>query len=383
MTISEPQQPLVSVLIRVCNEEHALRQLIERLHLQRIDRPFEIVVIDNESVDKSASVAREMGARVFTLPRSLFCYGRAINIGLKRCLGDLIVLLSAHACPQGEDWLDRMVHCIESEGVAAAYCRQIPGSNVSQLEAMAFKGFAEQSYRLDAEELLHRCTVGEDIYAICRFSNAAAVVWRDIALNFPFRDLPFSEDRAFVLDCMIAGHSIAYLGSASVVYQQRGAFRNFYRRGSAAQISKQLIRKLGSEATGRDLRKSFLNHNLVQRLSRSSLECIRSVVGTLPHKRSQLRGTTRYAIALCARFLGSVVGELTWNRYRETTCCDLSVLLAAERSTRPYLASDNPLVLGHLEPSAEALNETPWRRWKTFVSRADQRREFPTRDAVR
>src|SRR5882724_6865515 len=64
--LSEPTQSLVSVLIRVRNEEYALRQLFECLRIQKLDRPFEVVVIDNESDDGSAKVARAMGARVFT-----------------------------------------------------------------------------------------------------------------------------------------------------------------------------------------------------------------------------------------------------------------------------------------------------------------------------
>src|ERR1700719_2268664 len=96
MNLSERTQPLVSVLIRVHNEEPALRRL------------FEFLVIDNESKDESAEVAKRMGARVFTFPRSLFSYGRAINVGVRLCCGDLIVLLSAHSWPQGDDWLSRM-----------------------------------------------------------------------------------------------------------------------------------------------------------------------------------------------------------------------------------------------------------------------------------
>lgn len=134
MNPRECTQPLVSVLIRVRNEEPALRRLFECLRIQRLDRPFEVVVIDNESEDESAAVARRMGARVFTFPRSLFGYGRAINAGVGLCRGDLIVLLSAHSWPQGDDWLSRMVHCVEDGGVAAAYCKQFADGKVCPQE---------------------------------------------------------------------------------------------------------------------------------------------------------------------------------------------------------------------------------------------------------
>src|SRR5215467_6492526 len=156
MNPSERAQALVSVLIRVRNEEHALRRLFECLRMQKLDRPFEVVVIDNESDDESAKVARTMGARVFTFPRSLFGYGRAINVGVKLCRGDLIVLLSAHSWPQGDDWLSRMIDCVE-EGAAAAYCRQLADGKVCRQEKNRFNIFAENTYKLDRESLLERC----------------------------------------------------------------------------------------------------------------------------------------------------------------------------------------------------------------------------------
>src|SRR5260370_17169773 len=153
MNLSGPTPCLVSVLIRVLNEEHALRRVFECLRSQKLDRPFEVVVIDNESDDGSAKVARAMGSRVFTLPRSLFGYGRAINVGVRLCRGDLIVLLSAHSWPQGDDWLSRMVNCVEGRGVAAAYCRQLPDGKVCQQEKTRFNLFSDHHSELYTETL--------------------------------------------------------------------------------------------------------------------------------------------------------------------------------------------------------------------------------------
>src|SRR5437016_8483779 len=331
MNLSEPNQPLVSVLIRVLNEEHALRRLFECLRIQKLDRPFEVVVIDNESNDESAKVARAMGARVFTFPRSLFGYGRAINVGVQFCRGDLIVLLSAHSWPQGDDWLSRMVGCVEGRGVAAAYCRQLADGNVCQQEKARFNIFAEHNCKLDTEKLVQRCKSGEDVYEICCFSNAAAIVRREVALRFPFRDLPFAEDRAFVLDCVMAGHSISYLSTASVAYQQPAGFRNFYRIGWACNISKQLIRELGSEAIGTDLRKPELGRKVLRLLCKP-LEIMGRTIEALLRDRSQLGRAARYATMSCAMSLCCIVGEMTWHRYQKTTCCGSPVLLIAEKA---------------------------------------------------
>ncbi len=339
--LSEPTQSMVSVLIRVLNEEHALRRLFECLRIQKIDRPFEVVVIDNESDDGSAKVASAMGARVFTLPRTLFGYGRALNVGVKLCRGDLIVLLSAHSWPQGDDWLSRMVNCVEGRGVAAAYCRQLADGNVCQQEKPRFKAFAEHNYKLDKARLVQRRKCGEDVHEICCFSNSAAIVRREVVLRFPFRDLPFAEDRAFVLDCVMAGHSIAYLATATVTYQQPAIFKNSYRIGKACHISTHLIRELGSEAVGTDLRKSELVRKVVRRLCRP-LEIIGGPIEALLRDRAQLRRATGYAAVSCALLLGGIVGELTWHRYRKTAGCDSSILLIAEKSIK-IVAPENAI----------------------------------------
>ena len=331
-SLSEHTQPLVSVLIRVRNEEPALRRLLECLRIQRLDRPFEVVVIDNESDDGSAKVARAMGARVFTFPRSLFGYGRAINVGVKLCRGDLIVLLSAHSWPQGDDWLSRMVNCVEGRGVAAAYCRQLADGQVCRQEKTRFNIFAEHNSKLDTERLVQRCKSGEDVYEVCCFSNSAAIVRREVVLRFPFRDLMFAEDRAFVLDCVMAGHSIAYLGTASVAYQKPATFKDFYRIGWAGNISKHLIRELGSEAIGTDLRKSELVRKVVRLLCKP-LEIIGRTMEALLRDRSQFGRAARYATMRGAVSFGCIVGELTWRRHQKASCCDSLALSIAENVT--------------------------------------------------
>src|SRR5579872_3361562 len=339
MNACERTQSLVSVLIRVRNEEKALRRLFECLRIQKLDRPFEVVVIDNESTDESANVASTMGARVFTFPRSHFGYGKAINFGVKHCRGDLVVLLSAHSWPQGDDWLSRMVHCIEENAVAAAYCRQLADGKVCQQEKTRFKVFAKDNYKLDRETLVQRCKSEEDVYEICSFSNSAAIVRREVVLRFPFRDLPFAEDRAFALDCVMAGHSIMYLSTASVTYQQPATFRNFYRIGWACNISKHLIRELGSKTINTDLRKSELVRK-VARLLCKPLEIIVRTIEALLYDRSQLWRATQYAVISCAMSLGCIVGELTWTKYRKTTCCNPSTFLIAGKSMHTVAAEN-------------------------------------------
>jgi len=86
----------LSVLIRCRNEGKSLRQVFDALKAQRCDFQWEIVVVDNESEDNTREVCHEYGARVVTLPRAEFTYGRATNFGISHSRGELILLMSAH-----------------------------------------------------------------------------------------------------------------------------------------------------------------------------------------------------------------------------------------------------------------------------------------------
>ena len=55
--------PLVSVVIPAYNEEKYLPACLEALSRQTF-RDFEVVVVDNNSTDRTAEIARSLGARV-------------------------------------------------------------------------------------------------------------------------------------------------------------------------------------------------------------------------------------------------------------------------------------------------------------------------------
>lgn len=77
----------ISVVIPCYNEEEGVRHTISELP-SCVD---EIVVVDNNSTDRTAEVARSMGARV--VPEKRKGYGAAYQAGLPAATGDVIVTL--------------------------------------------------------------------------------------------------------------------------------------------------------------------------------------------------------------------------------------------------------------------------------------------------
>jgi glycosyltransferase involved in cell wall biosynthesis len=77
----------ISVVIPCHNEEDGIRTVIEQMP-PIVD---EIVVVDNASTDRTAEVARELGARVVFEGRK--GYGRAYKTGFSKARGDIIVTM--------------------------------------------------------------------------------------------------------------------------------------------------------------------------------------------------------------------------------------------------------------------------------------------------
>ena len=75
-----------------------------RLVYAQTCRDFEVILVDNESSDRTLEKAGQ-----FPIDRVVTCGdylpGKALNIGIKKSSGDYIVCLSGHCIPINESWL--------------------------------------------------------------------------------------------------------------------------------------------------------------------------------------------------------------------------------------------------------------------------------------
>lgn len=324
--------PLVSILIRVRDEESALRQVLNALQEQVLDQPYEVVVLDNESVDASAQVGLEAGAQVFTFPRKLFGYGRALNLGAELCEGQIVVNLSAHSIPQHPDWLAMLIQPIRDDPVVgAAYCNQTPATRVSRLEQRRFDCFPDADYCLGREWFLTQCGCSIDPYELAFFSNSACAVRRDVVLRNPFRDLPYAEDRAFIVDCLMEGNCVAYVRRAVVSYERKTTWKSARRIGYRAQVSKRLIRELSATYTGTRFRSTKETAN---RLCRAAVVLPATLVrvGRALLEPEGLRArSVRHALCATGATFGLAEGTLRWRHHIDALSADIPRLREARR----------------------------------------------------
>jgi GT2 family glycosyltransferase len=89
-------KPLVSALVVSYNAKDNLLQCLKAFFAS-VDIPVEAVVVDNDSSDGSAAAVTDEfpQATVLVQPKNIG-YGRAANLGLERCQGRFVLLLSAN-----------------------------------------------------------------------------------------------------------------------------------------------------------------------------------------------------------------------------------------------------------------------------------------------
>jgi hypothetical protein len=84
----------ITVIIPCLNEEEAIEQVIRAIP----DYVDEVIVVDNDSTDKTAEVAARLGAKV--IGEKIRGYGRAYKRGFASATGDLIITLDGdHSYP--------------------------------------------------------------------------------------------------------------------------------------------------------------------------------------------------------------------------------------------------------------------------------------------
>jgi glycosyltransferase involved in cell wall biosynthesis len=129
----------ISVVIPAYNEEKLLGKCLKSLKNQT-EKPFEIIVVDNNSTDKTAEIAKKMGARVIEEKQQGISFSR--NAGFDAAKGGIIARIDADTTAP-TNWLERIKKDIEVDGYdvvfGPAYYLDLPKQiQISHLPAIVF-----------------------------------------------------------------------------------------------------------------------------------------------------------------------------------------------------------------------------------------------------
>lgn len=177
------ERPLVSVLVRACNDEKYVRRTLGAIVAQETDFPFEILVCDNFSVDETPRIVASFGDRVKSVPSPEGPYvpGVTLNAFVRAASGEIVVFNNADAIPLDGRWLVELVKPLREGRADATFANQCPRPEASALVRKdAARAFGDG-----------RVSAGWPRF----FSLASSAARRDDLLANPFDEkLWYSED---------------------------------------------------------------------------------------------------------------------------------------------------------------------------------------------
>lgn len=172
---------------------------------------YEIIVVDNESDDDSVQVATAAGAKIVTLSRSAFSYGRALNTGIAACSGEIILAISAHILLLNENFLSGIPAYFNDASVSALRFTQ--AVSPAAVKDSLSKGPVRLSY------------IDQPGFAIHNWNrlmiNHCAAFRRSCWESLPFDEtLPDAEDKHWILQMMQRGYCMLYNVPCFYIYSK-------------------------------------------------------------------------------------------------------------------------------------------------------------------
>jgi glycosyltransferase involved in cell wall biosynthesis len=93
IVIRNVKNPKISVVIPTLNEEKYIEKTLLSLKAQTIKVPYEIIVVDSNSKDRTVEIARKYADKVIITKRKGIAVGR--NVGAKYARGEILVFVDA------------------------------------------------------------------------------------------------------------------------------------------------------------------------------------------------------------------------------------------------------------------------------------------------
>jgi threonine dehydrogenase-like Zn-dependent dehydrogenase len=237
--------PETTVLIRAFNEERWLPEVFAALSRQRY-KDFEVLLVDSGSVDRTREIAASNGARILRLRTEDFTFGHSLNVGIRETASPYIAILSAHAIPSDERWLEQLVAPLREPDVAMVYGGQ-RGHEISRFsEARDFERIFPSESRIVDDP--------DNPFA----NNANSIIKRELWTQCPYDEgLPGLEDIGWAKHWIERGYKVWYEPHACIIHVHTETWaqvrRRYHREGMGARwVGIKILRQIPGEI-GREL----------------------------------------------------------------------------------------------------------------------------------
>ena len=205
----------ISVLIRSFNSAKTLGLVLKKLKLQSDD---EIIIVDSGSTDITLDIANKYGATIFVAPMP-FHYSTSLNLGFQMAKNSWVLVISSHAIPQVDMFLDRYREQILHfpDDVIVGYGPStLSGETQTKMESLETVYYSAESF--------------QEVIEIC--GNANTIYRRSAWVELPFDvSIRTAEDKIWISQMIKKNYRFAYIPSVPTLNQNCGSIFYMFKKG--------------------------------------------------------------------------------------------------------------------------------------------------------
>ena len=208
--------PETSIVIRAFNEERWLPEVFAAIERQRY-RDFEVLLVDSGSMDRTREIAAANGARIMRLRSEDFTFGHSLNVGIAGgSRSPYVAILSAHAIPADEGWLERLV----------APLRASPTSRWCTAASAATRSRSSRRHATSSAMFPSRPQRSGPGHPFANNANSAIKreLWAPGAFD---KGLPGLEDIEWAKHWLDAGYRVLYEPAACIIHVHTETWARF------------------------------------------------------------------------------------------------------------------------------------------------------------
>jgi glycosyltransferase involved in cell wall biosynthesis len=214
---------LVSVIVRTYNEQDHIGRLLEGVFGQTI-KNIEVIIVDSGSSDETLKVASKFPVQIYEIKPEEFSFGRSLNLGCKKSVGEFLIFASAHVYPVYEDWIEKLIEPFSESNVVLVYGKQRGNHATKYSEHKIFeRWFPDKSNFFQDQPFCN---------------NANAAIRQKAWLELPYDESIMGlEDLDWAKRTMKLAKRIVYAADAEVVHvhnETPASIYNRYRREALA-----------------------------------------------------------------------------------------------------------------------------------------------------
>ncbi|MDO9464617.1 MAG: glycosyltransferase [bacterium] len=221
----------VSIIILTKNAEENIFDTLTTVFKQRTSFPFEVMVIDDSSTDKTVEIIKKFSkVTLIQIKPEEFGHGKTRNLGASLASGQYLVFLNGDAIPKDEYWLSSLIGNFKNnDKVAGVYSRHLPRENCHLYMKLDLFNGMPPIKMIKQLKNVSKDEINLFINDLIQFSTVSCAIKKRIWEKEPFDErLVLAEDQDWSKKMLEEGYTIIYEPSSMVFHSHNYTPMEFF-----------------------------------------------------------------------------------------------------------------------------------------------------------